>query len=87
MYEPPYFEHRERYLSLKSCWSLRFIKEKAGQRKCSAFCPSALRIFVFCHWSKMLGKGNCVIKANKQTTNQLRRNAQIKQTNKQTQAN
>ena len=30
----------------------------------------------------MLGKGNCIIKANKQTTNQLRRNAQIKQTNK-----
>ena len=30
----------------------------------------------------MLGKGNCVIKPKKQTTNQLRRNAQIKQTNK-----
>ena len=43
MYKPSYFERWVRQLSLETCWPPCSIKEKAGQRKCSAFCPLAFK--------------------------------------------
>ena len=44
-----------------------------------SFCfQVGLRIFIFFHWSKVLGRGNCFIKTNKQT-NRVGRNVQIKE--------